>query len=708
MNELRRILSDRRRIVTFALLPFLCLLMFFWQKCDGDFSQLSIQAKENRELLARYQTSQAEEIVQALEHQLDTAPKEALWEQAEHLAKYPEYLTMIQKQAATMQQTSIFGSDPNSFTYRNILKTAADFEGISPDSIRLGNDRAVRQWISFRSADWFYAAAVLILVMSFLEDRAKGLIAIVRTCPAGRGRLQGGRMVLLLAFCAVMGFLFYGLPLALSFAIDGGAADLFRPIQSLPEFQQCTIPISIAGFLFWFLLTKALCGWLFGMTIWFGLSFLSRPELSWLATSAILAAEYLLYILIPEHSIFSPLKEINVFSYVFTFDLYTQYTNVNFFGYPIGRFPLLMGLLAVLLVILSLLLIVLIPRRFPFGNRDLLGKWIDIWNRVGDGLRGHLGRGGFELYKHIFLSSGGLFLIVAFLLTQNLICGTLAYLKDEDPLYRQYAMEIQGPITQDTYDYLEKSWSALENAQMDTSIYEAALERLEGEIAEATENGWIVYEPLFLNCYGEESLIAQRQNAFLSYLCLILCLSPLFSCEGNGDVRKILRTTSGGRGKLFWAKYQTAIVVTGIIWLRVLCGEWRLAANYMGQVILSAPSSSIEMLRGYPMTVGGTLAMVYLFKFLCLLIPMHFCIAISERFRGFEKTFLLSGLLLLVPVTVWYLSGGDLPVPTPAVFLADASPLLYGLEHISAFILWFVISCFALFLSARNWCRSSS
>ena len=150
------------------------------------------------------------------------------------------------------------------------------------------------------------------------------------------------------------------------------------------------------------------------------------------------------------------------------------------------------------------------------------------------------------------------------------------------------------------------------------------------------------------------------------------------------------------------------MTIAAVIWLRVLCGEWRLSANYMGQTILSAPAVSIGMLRGWPLTVGGTLAAVYLFKFLCMLIPTNFCIAISQRCRGFEKTFLLSALLLLLPSAVWYLTGGELAILTPAVLLADASPLLYGPEHISAFLPWFVLSCLALFLSARNWCRSSS
>lgn len=66
MNELRRILSDRRRLAAWILLPLFCLVLFFWNKCGGDFSQLSMQTAENRVLLERYQNCQPEEIIRTI------------------------------------------------------------------------------------------------------------------------------------------------------------------------------------------------------------------------------------------------------------------------------------------------------------------------------------------------------------------------------------------------------------------------------------------------------------------------------------------------------------------------------------------------------------------------------------------------------------------------------------------------------------------
>ena len=707
MNEWKRIISDRKRLMAILCIPLLCLTLFFWQKCDGDFGMLITDAGEYRDLLELYSGCTPAQIVESYAGNWSlTDEEQRLLTQAEHLRDYEEYLQRVQDQAYKMQASSIFNTNQDSFTYRNIIKTAEDFADCTAEGVRLGNDRAIQDWLAFSLADWGFLAAVLLLVMSFMEERKKGLAAIIRTCSAGRGKLQVSRLLVLLTYCAGMTLLLYYLPLGLSLCIDGGWQDWSRPIQSLAEFQKCTVQMNIAEFLIRFILVKTICGFLLGVLIWFALSFLARPQMGWLVTAAGLVLEYLLYTLIPAQSIFSPLREINVFSYVFTSGLYTQYTNINFFGFPVGRRALLVCLLVCVTAVLSVVTILILTRRYPFGNKDIMGKWIDRWNRVGDALRKHFGLYGFEVHKFLFLSAGGLFLILGFLMTQNLICGTTAYLKGEDSIYRQYVTEIQGPVTQDTYDYLAAARTALESTPMDTTDYEIALDRVEETIANLEDGAWLVYEPMFMNCYGPKSSISQRQNALLSYIFLVVCLSPLFTCEQNGDIRKILRSTPSGRNKVFWTKYAVALTVVLIVWLRVMCEEWRLSVNYMGEVIASAPCSSISLTQGLAGTVNQALAMLYLFKLIALLIPVHFCIFIGERCQSFEKAFLFSGLFMLLPVAAYYFGADTLAFLTPASFLADSSPIFYGTNTIPGFAVWIMASVLALLSAKRNWCKT--
>ena len=98
--------------------------------------------------------------------------------------------------------------------------------------------------------------------------------------------------------------------------------------------------------------------------------------------------------------------------------------------------------------------------------------------------------------------------------------------------------------------------------------------------------------------------------------------------------------------------------------------------------------------------------MLYLFKLIALLIPVHFCIFIGERCQTFEKTFLFSGLFMLLPAAAYYFGADTLALLTPASFLADSSPVLYGTNTIPVLVLWMVASVLALLAAKRNWCKT--
>ena len=503
-----------------------------------------------------------------------------------------------------------------------------------------------------------------------------------------------------------MTVLLYFLPLAVSAYIDGGISDLSRSVQSLAEFRKCTEDMSILAFLIRFFLVKTACGFLLGVLFWFFLSFLEQIQLCWMVTAAVLAAEYLLYTLIPAQSIFSPFREINVFSYMFTTGLYTKYENINFVGYPVSRSTFLLGLLAVAAVILGVATVIVLVRRYPFGNRDVLGRWLLLWNRLSDAVRCKLGLYGLEWYKLLFLTAGGLFLIFSFLLTDNPRYNSGAYYDVDDSAYRQYVAQIQGPVTQETYDYIQQVREALAESNLDNSNFSIALDQLENTLAELETGAWIVDDVPFLNIYGEKANYLQKKNGLVTLICLTICLSPLFTCEENGDVRKVLKATAGGRQRFFWNKYLLALGLTFVVWLMTTGKEWQTVTRNLGSMLLSAPCSSIALLKGYPMTVGAFLALLYLSRFLVLLAPMHLCFFISERSGGFEKTFLISGLLLIIPAAVVLLGVDAVAWITPMTLLSYGNFLISGSSGIILFAVWTILSIVGLLLAKHHWCRA--
>ena len=701
MSEWKRIFSDRRRCAILLVIPLLCIGLLFYQKwCDAFLSDPA----DYRELVDKWRYIDSEEVAAALSEFGVSENEYRLLLKAQYLADYPDYLVRVQEQAYKMQASSIFGGDPNSFVYRNILKTARDFAHCSDEGIRLGNDRAIQGWLESDWADWGFLAAIILLVVSFLEERKKGLNALIRSCPGGRGKLQLNRLGILLIFSAVMTFLLYYLPLGLSLVWEGGGEDLSRPVQSLPEFQKCTAQLTIGEFLVEFFFLKTACGFLLGVLIWFTLSFVEQVQLCWMVTAAGLAVEYFLYTFIPAQSILSPLRYVNVFSYVFTSQLYTEYVNINFLSYPVGKTALLLGLLALAGILLSVVLVLLLPKRYPFGNRNRLGKWVDLWNRAGDTLRRPLGLLGFEWYKLLFLTAGGLVLLLGAIFSRDLGLNSGAYNRMEDHVFQQYMAQVEGPVTQETHDFIADAWEALENAQMDTGDFAPALIRLEETINALPEGAWLVDDAMFLNIFGSQAWYSQRNTALIALMILCSSLACLFSPEQDGDIRKVLRSAPGGRERLFWAKYATALGVTALVWLLVFVQEYRTASRMLGETVLNAPCCSIGMLRGFPWTLKSYLALLCISKAVTLLIPMHLCIFIGERYGAYEKTLLFSLVTLVIPATAYRFGVDASGIVTPLGLLADGNILLWDSNGIIMFALWMVLSFIALFVAIRNWC----
>ena len=703
MNEWKRIVSDRKRLVLMLCIPLVCFALFFYQKA---MDAMWADPQEYRALVEKWRDHDPEEILAALSEQFEMSENEMrLRAQVEYLKDYPNYLERVQEQAYKMQHSSIFGAEPNSFTYRNIIKTAKDFDDLSSDGVSLGNDLAMQNWLAFSWADWGFLAVILLLVMSFLEERKKGLAAIIRSCPAGQGKLQGTRLLILLLYSAGMTFLLYYLPLVVSLVAEGGWDDLSRSVQSLAAFQKCTVRLTIGEFLVQFFFLKTACGFFLGVLIWFALSFLEQVQLCWMVTAAALAVEYFLHTTIPAQSVLSPLRYVNVFSYVFTSRIYTEYVNLNFFTYPVGKSTMLLALLLIGTIVLTTVIVVLLPKRYPFGNRDLLGKWVNLWNRVKDPVLRRLGMFGFEWYKQLFMTAGGLVLVLGLLISRDLPLNSGAYNRIEDSLYRQYVAQVQGPVTQSTHDYIAQAKASLEGVEINRAEFEAALNRLEQTVGDLPEGAWLVDDTMFLNIYGSESRYTQRNTALIALLILCTGLSSLFSLEQNADLRRMLHSTPRGREKLFRTKYGVAVGITVLVWLMVFVQEWRIASEMLGEAILSAPCSSIGMLKGCSGTVGGFMTALCISKGVILVIPMNLCVFIAVRSERFEKAFLFSGVLLLIPAAAFRFGVHMLQFLTPMYFAADGN-LLSATNNFVPFASWMFISVLAIFAAKHRWSKT--
>ena len=105
MNEWKRIVSDRKRLVLMLCIPLVCFALFFYQKAMG---AMWADPQEYRALVEKWRDHDPEDVLSALSEQFEMSENEMrLKAQLEYLKDYPDYLERVQEQAYKMQHSSI-------------------------------------------------------------------------------------------------------------------------------------------------------------------------------------------------------------------------------------------------------------------------------------------------------------------------------------------------------------------------------------------------------------------------------------------------------------------------------------------------------------------------------------------------------------------------------------------------------------------------
>ena len=109
-----------------------------------------------------------------------------LQSQAEYFAAYPVFLESINENAENMLRFPVF-AEKGSFEYRNILKTAADYEHIDSVDMDFGISEGISSVTSFNMTD------LCIIILSFAMcyylfayEHVNGLMSLIRSCSRGR------------------------------------------------------------------------------------------------------------------------------------------------------------------------------------------------------------------------------------------------------------------------------------------------------------------------------------------------------------------------------------------------------------------------------------------------------------------------------------------------------------------------------------------
>ncbi|MCM1179724.1 MAG: hypothetical protein NC347_05685 [Clostridium sp.] len=268
------------------------------------------------------------------------------------VSAYGEYLASIQEQKEALSGISIWsGTGKDSFSSRNLQKSAADYAGLTGQTIRFAPSKGLVSAMEAVWADWLLFLGMMLFVASMItEEKEKKLFFITRSTKHGQMDNMASRLAALLIYCVLLTVLFYSVSI-IFFGQSTGWFDFTAGIQSAATYAAGSLPISILGYILLSVLTKALV--LFGtgavLTIFCIVSEIA--VLPFLAGAACIGVSALLYYLIPAGSPLSVFKYMNLIGLMKTENLYGSYLNFNLFQYSVARLGLSLGLILIVCVI---------------------------------------------------------------------------------------------------------------------------------------------------------------------------------------------------------------------------------------------------------------------------------------------------------------------------------------------------------------------
>jgi len=554
---------------------------------------------------------------------------QTILEQVNALRAYPDYVNQIEVQAQSMRRYSIF-NDPNSFTYRNIMKTPQDFERVKGVPLQLSLDYGVVTATHYRLTDMMLLTILILLgLFLFNIEREQGQLLLFRTMKYGRARLIIAKLLMLTGSALVIALIFYGSIILLASQLYG-IGDGSRYIQSMDAFKFANLPLTVHEYIIAFLVGKMVVSVVLALLIALLIILFQHPGKSLLVLAVVMASSYLAYTFIHPASYLNLFKYINLVAFFDIAHLITNYVNLNLFGYPFTN-------LWVSVVVIGMLVVVLfagsgIALDRSFGKQRIGGfQWL---NRVGQLMMRvlaplHQSRSIWwqETLKQMGTAKGWLIVLVALLIGWQDIHKAHLIMDNDQYYYNNYMEQVSGVLTADKAAYIEQemvrrngAWSDLQTLELprqgsDDSNSDDTLQTQEDanqlsrsnnafdklykqyQFVQATEQtrGITAY---MINQYAADYLFQNENrdtvNTMIVVFLLTLMLSSSYTLDTRNHMLALLKTTRCGRWRLFVTTWLHGLAIITFLLVVVYAVQYVNVARLYPALDWQAPIQNLE------------------------------------------------------------------------------------------------------------------
>lgn len=598
--------------------------------------------------------------------------------EAEVCVNYEEYLTEIDETAKRLTSTSLF-ADPDSFSYRNIARTPADFAHLKGSELRFAPSKGVEEATGSIATDLIALLMIMTAAVTIVtREKELNQLTLSRTSFKGRGELGTAKLLTCFSAAFVSVILLYGVNFTVSY-FTYGFGDLSRQIQSVYDFNGSNLKISVLQYFVLFLLAKLAVYCVISALIYI-VTVISRTAARVYGVLAvILASETALYYSIPSTSYLCPIKYINIFAYANTDKMFSNYLNLNLFGYPVNYIAVFTASVLALVIAFSVISVITFSKQTTIKScfKKISFKRFSLFRGRNVSLFLH------ECYK-VFIMGKALPILVAFAAAVIITYKPIneSFSSADDFYYKQYMLKYEGEYTSEKQGLIDdedlffaetqaEMLEEMANTDGDTVFVLMKYQRIlapqnafekvkaHAEYLQTTDNGEFVYDSGYKLLTGDAAAGNKDLTLGLTAMAMVIfCLVYVYAAEYQTGANILLRTSAKGRMITFLHKLVIGLsIVTAIYFLTYFPYFYNVLSAY-GTRSIDSPICSMEAFAAWNMSIKQYLILISAERFIALIIAMLIIYFLSCKLKSIISTFLASTAVLILPILLSLLGIG--------------------------------------------------
>ncbi len=611
--------------------------------------------------------------------------------------KYSQDIDAVLKQADKMLAIDIF-SEEGSYSYKNILKTQADYMRVADLDFVPDNDRVTEAVINYPFVNILVTGLMIYILYGICLERSNGMMAITYSTGQGRKMLALRRAMILIGLSVLVTVLLTVTNLIIGcflFGID----DFGGPIQTLPEFADYTYLHSKGFFIILTVLKNAFFCSVLTMFAYMLCNMFANVKISLLLLAGIFVLEKILQMVIGESSWLRILKYCNIVNLLDCTDVCRRYVNVNLMGNCVS-YDYVLNLLAVIMIILSFTVSILMYRKTAGSRIRLLDRAI---SRISEAFQKMLCGRCFvikELWK-ILVIKKNILLIILYIFIFGFVWNYTVIdfpkrQRDMDAVYLQYGgadwTAFEGYMTdleKEIADYRAQSQTIMDKIQsgeagFDQMIvanelaaratvlnkhlmeYNSKVELRDKVKIELGIDTYVISDRGYNEAIGTNSYVRESIYGIMVLIFIILITMSAFEIEKESGTKPLLISTHRG-GRRLYARKLTITLSLCIMCMSIIhIADYMLLHSTYTLVHGKAPVQSLTYMAdiSQSISIGGFCILQTAVRIVYYLVILAGILVIVNNKKQDNKSFLLlmvigAGLgyilLMMAPLPIWYI-----------------------------------------------------